>query len=89
MFRKEIDNMEKKKFILRQIEILRNWRKKGVTDRELAFFIKGYIGGNKVDKLSQESQDALKVMKMIEKDLLHNEENIDILEKYEVYCLTM
>ena len=81
--------MEKKKFILRQIEILRNWRKKGVTDRELAFFIKGYIGGNKVDELSQESQDALKVLKMIEKDLLHNKENIDVLEKYEVYCLTM
>ena len=81
--------MEKKKFILRQIEILRNWRKKGVTDRELAFFIKGYIGGNNVDELSQESQDALKVLKMIEKDLLHNKGNIDILEKYEVYCLTM
>ena len=81
--------MEKKKFILRQIEILKNWRKKGLTDRELAFFIKGYIGGNKVDRLSQEAQDAFKILKMIEKDLLHNEENIDILEKYEVYCLTM
>ena len=88
MFRKEIDNMEKKKFILRQIEILRNWRKKGATDRELAFLIKGYIGGNKVDLLSQEGQDALKILKIIEKDLLHNEENVDILEKYEVYCLT-
>ena len=81
--------MEKKKFILRQIEILRNWRKKGVTDRELAFFIKGYIGGNKVDELSQESQDVLEVLRMIKKDLKNNKENTNVIEKYKVYCLTM
>ena len=80
--------MDKKKFILRQLEILRGWREKGATDRELAFLIKGYIGGNKIDLLSQEGQNALKVLKMIERDLMHNEENIDVLEKYEVYCLT-
>ena len=79
--------MDKKKFILRQLEILRNWREKGATDRELGFLLEGYICASASD--DEDVKDVLEILRMIKKDLKNNKENINVIEKYKVYCLSM
>ena len=79
--------MEKKNFILKQLESLEKRRNNGATDRELGFLLEGYICASESE--DENVRDVLEVLKMIEKDLKNNKENIDVIGKYKVYYLTM
>jgi ligand-binding sensor protein len=79
--------MEKKNFILKQLESLEKRKNNGATDRELGFLLEGYICASESE--DEDVKDVLEVLRMIKKDLKNNKENINIIEKYKVYCLTM
>ena len=79
--------MEKKNFILKQLESLEKRRNNGATDRELGFLLEGYICASESE--DENVRDVLEVLKMIEKDLKNNKGNIDVIGKYKVYYLTM
>ena len=79
--------MEKKEFILRQLESLERRKNKGATDRELGFLLEGYICASASD--DEDVKDVLEILRMIKKDLKNNKENINVIEKYKVYCLSM
>ena len=79
--------MEKKNFILKQLESLEKRKNNGATDRELGFLLEGYICASESE--DENVRDVLEVLKMIEKDLKNNKENIDVIGKYKVYYLTM
>ena len=79
--------MEKKNFILKQLESLEKRRNNGATDRELGFLLEGYICASESE--DEEVKDVLEVLRMIKKDLKNNKENTNVIEKYKVYCLTM
>ena len=79
--------MEKKNFILKQLESLEKRKNNGATDRELGFLLEGYICASESE--DEEVKDVLEVLRMIKKDLKNNKENTNVIEKYKVYCLTM
>ena len=79
--------MEKKNFILKQLESLEKRRNNGATDRELGFLLEGYICASESE--DEDVKDVLEVLRMIKKDLKNNKEDINVIEKYKVYCLTM
>ena len=79
--------MEKKNFILKQLETLEKRKNNGATDRELGFLLEGYICASESE--DEDVKDVLEVLRMIKKDLKNNKEDINVIEKYKVYCLTM